>query len=164
MSGAEFSTFCCLPGPVLSASSVSGAQPARSISRATPRISTFFMAISLENIVSYLSSICASNFALRSSDCGAIWQLYPPTANRAKVLRRVFGADPSWGCYKHLVHTPPVHIQDLEGVALPIEAIADRRDASQVVHHHAAHRVVVCLLLAGQPAEPQVLPQFVSPQ
>src|SRR5215211_4695658 len=103
------------------------------------------------------------NGVLRSSDCGAIRQLYPLLRRGRRVLRRVFGADSSGGCYKHLVHAPPVHIQDLEGVALPIEAVASCRNAPQVVHHHAAHRVVVCLLLARQHAEPQVLPKLVSP-
>src|SRR5215218_4864921 len=87
----------------------------------------------------------------------------PPTTKRARVLRRVFGADPSWGCYKHLVHAPPVHIQDLEGVALPIEAVAGRRDAPQVVHHHAAHRGVACPLPARQLAEPRTLPSSLAP-
>src|SRR5215218_2924974 len=104
---------------------------------------------------------------LRSSKKLGLWgnpATVPTTTKRARVLRRVFGANPSWGCYKHLVHAPPVHIQHLEGEALPIEAVAGRRNTPQVVHHHAAHRVVACLLLAGQPAETQVLPKLVSPQ
>src|SRR5215204_724105 len=109
--------------------------------------------------------ILRSSYTRRSKKFG-LWgnpATVPPTTKRARVLRRVFGADSSGGCYKHLVHAPPVHIQDLEGVALPIEAVASCRNAPQVVHHHAAHRVVVCLLLARQHAEPQVLPKLVSP-
>src|SRR5215204_3522934 len=68
------------------------------------------------------------------------------------------------GYNQHLVDASPVHVQHLEGVPLPLEAVPSARDAPEGVHHHAAHRLIVRLLLAGKLPEPQAFLQLVDCQ
>src|SRR3712207_3865253 len=74
------------------------------------------------------------------------------------------GVCPPGRHHQHLVDASSVHVHDLERVPLPLEAIPGTRDASQGVHHHAAHRLVVGLFPAGQPPKPEALHELVRRQ
>src|SRR5918998_1270460 len=65
-------------------------------------------------------------------------------------LRRVVGGSNSQGLgHEYLVDAVAVHVHDLEGEPLPLEAVTYRAHAHEVGYHHPAHGLVIPLLLAG---------------
>src|SRR4028118_1379140 len=97
------------------------------------------------------SRLCHSKMTspLPMSISWTIPSITAPSVEPPRDLRRLFGAGLSYGRYQHLVHPPPVHLQDLEGVPLVLEAVARGWHAPQGLHHHAAHRLVARLFSAG---------------
>jgi hypothetical protein len=72
----------------------------------------------------------------------------------AIALRRVVGRSGSRGPgHEHLVDAVAVHVHDLEGELSPIKAVACRRHAPEVGHHHPTHGLVVSLPSVGKPAQ-----------
>src|SRR5215217_62079 len=70
-------------------------------------------------------------------------------------LRRLVGGSRSRGPgHEHLVDAVAVHVHDLKGEPVPLKAIARRRHAPDVGHHHPAYGLVVLLLLVGQSTQP----------
>src|SRR5215218_7201943 len=70
-------------------------------------------------------------------------------------LRRLVGGSRSRGPgHEHLVDAVAVHVHDLKGEPVPLKAVARRRHAPEVGHHHPAYGLVVLLLLVGQSTQP----------
>src|SRR5215218_8287570 len=69
-------------------------------------------------------------------------------------LRCVVGGRSRYPGHEYLVDAVAVHVHDLEGEPLPLEAIARRRYAPEAGHHHPAHGLVIPLLLVGQYSQP----------
>src|ERR687894_1796514 len=66
-------------------------------------------------------------------------------------LRRVVGGSNSQGLdHEYLVDAVAVHVHDIEGEPLPLEAVTCRGHTPEAGYHHPAHGLVIPLLLAGQ--------------
>ena len=68
---------------------------------------------------------------------------------RSAARRLGRGLRREW-CHQDFIHAVAVHIHDLESKPAPGKLIAGGRDAPELLHHQAAHRLIRTRLFTGQ--------------